>query len=254
MKYISSAHHPVVAYARSLGKAHSLKKSKDFIVEGIRAAEVFFKNKFICKALLATEEYCQRHHLTHYDVAELYILPASLIQSLSHYEQSSGIIAIFQKPKNDVLEKHTLTKALILDHVQDPGNVGTLIRTAAACEYKIILSYKSAHAWSWKVIQASAGALALVDVIDVENAAEIPNYIAHATATIGLSVDGTLLQSTAVRKEQIVIVGNEGNGLSPEIKKICTDFVRLPMAPDVESLNAGVAGSLYLYQTYLSHL
>lgn len=137
---------------------------------------------------------------------------------------------------------------LVLDALQDPGNVGTLLRSAAAAGVEqVVLGRGSAQLWSPKVLRAGMGAhfqLRLFEGVDLGD--WLPRYRGQ--------VLGALLEQAAIYDEvdmtgaTALVIGNEGAGLSPAVKACLHQRVHIPMAPGVESLNAAVAGSLLLFE------
>jgi len=137
-------------------------------------------------------------------------------------------------------------KVLVLDDVQDPDNVGALIRSAAAFGFKhVVLSYKSADLYNEKVIRASKGAI-------------FDCYIERANLTFKLEElkkEGYQIIGADAHEEGhpkydqkvVLILGNEGHGLNTEVKELCTDFVTIE-TKNVESLNVSVAGGILMYE------
>ncbi len=137
--------------------------------------------------------------------------------------------------------------SLILDNLQDPGNVGTLIRSALAFNFNDIYLVNCADVFSEKVIRSSAG-LALKARIHITDFNEITaNKALIAEHFVVADMFGQSLTKIRLPKERIaVIIGNEGQGVSKQFKQLADITISIPMAPVVESLNAGVAGSIIM--------
>ena len=140
-------------------------------------------------------------------------------------------------------------KILLLDDIQDPGNLGTIIRSSLAFGVDtIVLSKDSVDLYNDKVIRSTQGMIFHINIIrcDLE---EVINKIKGDIKIIGTSLgDSTPLRSIDKLERYALIVGNEGNGVKKEILDLCDDIVRIEMNKDVESLNVGVATSIILYE------
>jgi RNA methyltransferase, TrmH family len=240
-----------IQYIRSLHTKKGRAAHKVCCVEGIRA---------ICSWLAAGHE----PHMV-YMVLSLYDTYASSLSLspdritviddhtmgvLSTQATPSGILALFPIPEPAPLPTG---RALILAGLQDPGNVGTLIRTALALQVPHIVFVDSVDPWSSKVIQASAGTIASARISMVS----WPDLIAHipadrlaALVPRGGVAPGEI--SAQIAHKLCIVVGNEGSGLPHAWQAHCGYQLTLPMpgSDAVESLNAAVAGALALYALY----
>ena len=144
------------------------------------------------------------------------------------------------------------SRYLVLDGVQDPGNVGTLLRSAAAFGFDgVLLSDGCASVWAPKTLRASMGAAVRIPVIE---AGAMPQAVAQLRAKGITCLAAALYQSQPLSAAQsgcpggvCVVIGSEGQGLTDETIAACTSTVRIPMTDRVESLNAGIAGSILLW-------
>ena len=137
--------------------------------------------------------------------------------------------------------------SLILDNLQDPGNVGTLVRSALAFGFNDIYLVEGADPYSEKVIRSSAGTImkARLHICSFEDIKANKNKISEIFLTADMS--GDPINKIHLPKGRIsVIIGNEGQGVSEKFFKLANATVSIPMAPIVESLNAGVAGSIIM--------
>ena len=137
----------------------------------------------------------------------------------------------------------------VLDNIQDPGNLGTIIRSSVAFNFDtIVISNDSVDVYNSKVIRATQGMLFNVNII-VTDIKEFLNSIKDEYKIIGTDVvNGKSLPEFKNLKKFAIIVGNEGQGISLDTKKLCSDFVYIPMNQDCESLNVGVAASIIMYE------
>lgn len=142
---------------------------------------------------------------------------------------------------------------LILENLQDPGNVGAIIRSANAFSAKgAVLAEDSCGAYAPKVVRAAAGALFTLDVFEHGDVAEVIGMFrgkGYAIAGTGFSKDAVLPQRAALQKTAIII-GNEGGGMSGKALGLCDFMIKIPMKEGAQSLNAAVAASIVLWESY----
>ena len=179
--------------------------------------------------------------------ARVTLLSDPLFKSISTVDSPTGIVAFVKTPAAS-MPPPDASLVLALDDIQDPGNVGTLLRSAAAAgATHVVLSGKCAFAWSPKVLRAAMGAhfaLGIAEGIDLLSFAK-----GYRGTTVALSgAAGRSLYDLDLKKPCAIFVGNEGAGLSAELEAACKVKARIPMPGNVESLNAGVAGSVALFE------
>lgn len=167
------------------------------------------------------------------------ILSDSLFREISSLISPDGYLAILRKKKNNEISN----KVLILDGIQDPGNMGTLIRSAEAFGFNSILSINSVDYYNEKVLRAGMGSTFRLNLLEVnyeylETLKDYNIFIAD--------MDGEDYRNIEVPNKIAIVIGNEGNGISQDILKIDHQIVKIPMEGDIESLNAGVSGSILM--------
>ena len=174
----------------------------------------------------------------------------TIFDSLSTLISPSGVLAIAAVPLSALPFSRGFV--LALDEVQDPGNVGTLIRTAAAAGVQQVwLSPGCAFAWSVKTLRAAQGAHFHTQVLeDVDLPSALRAFGGRRWATLPrdhATVKVCSLFDAKFGADNVVVLSNEGHGLSPSLLPAITDGVSIPMAAGVESLNVAIAGALALY-------
>lgn len=231
--------------------ALTLKKYRDadncFIAEGPKVVEDL-ASRFRLHTLLATETYLPKAQTL--EVGELVIVSQQELEKASQLKTPHDCLAIFEKPTSqaNVMELMPNELALALDGVQDPGNLGTIIRLADWFGIShIYCSAECADAFSPKTVQATMGALARVACHYVE----LPKLIASlrpTTPIYGTFLEGDDLYEKDLRAGGLLIMGNEGRGISPEIAELVTERLFIPNYPfdrsTSESLNVAVATSI----------
>jgi TrmH family RNA methyltransferase len=162
-------------------------------------------------------------------------------------DSPTGVIALVKTPAGKPAPRDAKL-VLLLEEIQDPGNVGTLLRSAAAAGAgHVMLSAGCAFAWSPKVLRAAMGAHFALDI--VEGADLGPWITAYRGTSIALSGRaGKSLYDLDLTKPCALLVGNEGAGLSEALESAATVQAKIPMPGRIESLNAGTAGSIALFE------
>ena len=171
------------------------------------------------------------------------------IEQMSGLKTPQGVIGVFKKqPSNSQTLKPSNDLTLALDGIQDPGNLGTIIRT---CDWfgvhDIVCSLDTADCYNPKVVQATMGALARVRI----HYLDLPKWLSEQSCPIiGTLLEGRDMYENALPKEGIIIMGNEGNGISQEVRKLISLPIRIPSYPKnaetSESLNVSIATAIVL--------
>jgi len=178
------------------------------------------------------------------------------LEQMSSLRTPQGVIAVFRQPEAPVPDFAELADkelVLVLDGVQDPGNLGTIIRTADWFGvHHIFCSYETADCWNSKVVQATMGALARVHVHYADLISHI-SRVSPMTPVYGTLLDGhNIYEKAALPQKQhgIIIMGNEGNGISAELRSLVTHPLLIPPFPQgaetSESLNVSIATAVIL--------
>ena len=238
------------------------KKGRDesglFIIEGEKFVSEIPDDWEIIKYVFS-QRYASRSSMTSYHQrAPIEVVRDSLFSGLSDTVTPQGIIAV-AKQKIWQFDQIALIGGFVLlgENLNDPGNIGTLIRTAAAAGAAgMILTKGSGDIYNPKVLRASAGAalhLPVVENVDITDA--VNRLTQKGYATYAAVVDGdTLPYDLDLQKDFCWLVGNESHGLTQEAIALSDAKVRLPMARDMESLNASVAGGVLLYEALRQRL
>ena len=143
-----------------------------------------------------------------------------------------------------------LSDGIILAQISDPGNMGTLIRTAAAMKASSVVIVDGSDPWSPKVIQASAGCSALVNIFRIEWQALVHTIKQQNLKLIAMFVSGGKTPDELSFKDSLLVVGSEAHGIPESWFGECDELMTLPMPGKTESLNAAIAGSIALYLAY----
>ncbi len=246
MKIIESIHNKFIHEVAKLHLTKERKKQERFVVEGLRAVTSFVENGYKSLDCYITEymlKEIQADSSNPLNQIELTLVTFDVMAKVSNAVHPSGVLAVFAQSKNP--DSSLLSSGLVLANVTDPGNMGTLIRSAAAFGYKTVVVVEGCDPFSPKAIQASAGALPLINLFEwswkelLENKKHLP--------LCALTLDQNALSVTQANADAaLFVVGNEANGLCEEWAADCDLFITIPMTGKTESLNAAVAGSIVL--------
>ena len=220
------------------------KKYRDefniFFVEGKDLIDEAYKNHLLTHLYIVdgTENIYTDIPCTH--------ITKEIMKKISDMESISNYFGICHKQQ----EKELGNKLLILDNIQDPGNLGTIIRSAVAFNFDtIVLSTDTVDLYNPKVLRSTKGMLFNINIIvrDLENFVDtLTDYTIYGTdVENGIDIKEELLPNKLA-----IVIGNEGNGISSEIKNKCKKNIYLKMDNKCESLNAGVSASIIMYEVY----
>ena len=249
MEMISSSKNARVVVWRSLKDKKGREKAGSFLVEGPKMVKEALDSSFPVQALILREGYSPSFPLP--EKIPSFCLPDHLFQSVCDTQTPQGIAA--------VIKKHSLplkgSRLLALDGIQDPGNMGTIIRTADAAGFEgILLSPDCADIFSPKVLRSTMGSIFRMTFSFTDSLpALLHDYRSRGFSVLASQLDGdSFYDRTDVCSSFILIIGNEGNGISDPVKAEATHHLRLPMRGGTESLNAAVAAGIMMYDLSFS--
>ena len=184
-------------------------------------------------------------------------LGAQLFDSIADTEHSQGVIAVIQKKQHDWdsfsnLLKNNTKNIVILDRLQDPGNMGTIIRTAEAAGYGgVLLMAGCTDAYAPKVVRAAAGSLLRMPILQENDIAETAGrlHALHRKIAVTSLEEAQDYRDADLGENVALVIGNEGRGVRQEFLNIADIKIRIPMAGSIESLNAAVAAGILMYQS-----
>lgn len=220
-----------------------------FIVEGFKSISEFIHSPFSLKTLYSTEE-TLFHSLPK---SKTKLISLQELQKISLLKKPQQALALFEIPKWNLGEIQDFHIAL--DSIQDPGNLGTIIRLSDWFGVKhIVCSRETADAFNPKVIQASMGSLSRIKIYYTD----LKNYLKQYDKPIlGAFMNGKNLYNQSLSPEGILVLGNEGNGISPDIEALCTQKISIPQNTKngiTESLNVAIAGSIIISKIFTETL
>lgn len=244
MEILTSLKNPRVTAWRSLKEKKGRDEQNAFLVEGVRMVREALSSSFPVLAILLREGFQPDFALP--ESAAVYLLPENVFRSVCDTKTPQGIAAVLERRTREALGP----RLLALDCVQDPGNVGTMIRSADAAGFDgVILGPDCADLFSPKVLRSTMGSIFRLGFSFPASLAEsLYQYRNSGYSVISSQLDGdSFYDRKNVSDSLILIIGNEGNGISDAVKSCATHHLRLPMRGGAESLNAAVAAGIMMY-------
>lgn len=234
---IESLSNTKIKYAVKLKQKKYRNQTNQFLVEGEHLLEEAIKSGMF--------DYLFTTEVSKLDNDSSYLVSESVFTKLSDLNSKRGVIAVCNRPKvQDISDK-----ILILDGIQDPGNMGTLIRSAAAFGFKTIISEDSVDYFNEKVIRSSQGAVFYTNLLE-------KNLLSFIKENQAITYFGTnVLKGKSLKminfssKTIAIILGNEGSGVRKEIQELVSENIKIPML-ETESLNVGIAGGILMYEAF----
>lgn len=228
-------------------KEKKYRKEK-FIVEGIKMIEEAIQYNANIELVVYREKFdISNINLNGIKTIEV---TENIFNTLTEVVSPQGILAIIRKNEDSQKIDFSNEFIIALDGIQDPGNLGTIIRTADAANLKqIIVSKDTVDTYSPKVIRATMGAIFRVNVIEVENLQkELENMKKEGFKIITTSLQTDKSMYDIDYKKSVVVIGNEANGVSDEVYEVSNTRVKIPMPGKAESLNASIASAVMMYE------
>lgn len=213
--------------------------SNTFLIEGRHLVLEAHREKKIVELILEQDE------LFPLDTNTLYV-SSNVMKKLSDLSTPSNVMAVVEK----LDEKPIGEKILILDNVQDPGNLGTIIRSAVAFNFDtIVLSPKTVDLYNPKVVRSTQGMMFHTNIIIREPVNFINELKSEGYKIVGTKVtNGVDVRDSKTYSHFALIIGNEGKGMSEELSELCDEYLYIKMNDQCESLNAAVAASILMYE------
>ena len=250
MEKITSTQNPLIRRMKALKDAKTRNETGLFLVEG----EVMIREALKCglspeEALFESESSLigelQKEN------CRVYLTSRSALEAVCDTKTPQGCVCSFTMPKASPVNKKAL-RIIALDGVQDPGNVGTIWRTADAAGFDFILfGAGCADPYSPKVQRAAMGSGFRVPIAQCRLTEVLPEYLKDGASLIVSALDGSDLYARAPipkDKPMILVIGNEAKGVSKEVQALSNVKLKIPMRGGAESLNAAIAAGILMYE------
>ena len=227
-------------FIRSLKKKKFRQTEQLFLAEGIKVVEELIKSSFNVHQLYATESYSNP-----LNIPDIQLITDKELGLVSDFSSPNQIFGIFEIPKSKELVNQGIT--VVLDEINDPGNLGTIIRL---CDWfgvsQLVCSENTVDCYNQKVVQASMGSLTRVSINYVNLAA----YLANEKRTIyGTFLQGENIYTQKLEQNAVIVLGNEANGISNQIEQFVHKKITIPQfgeQQNTESLNVAMSTAIVL--------
>lgn len=234
---IESKENKKIKYINKLRNNKFMNEERKFIVEGFHLIEEAYNAGILLETISIDE--------LNYNVPNV-LVTQNIMNYISALPSSSNAIGICKFTE----EKKIGNKIIVLDNLQDPGNIGTIIRSANAFDFDtIILSDNSVNKYNDKLIRASQGMVFKTNII-TRNLVEFLNEAKEEKYKICITdvTEGKKINTIKDEKKVIIVMGNEGQGVSDDLRKFADTNIYIPMNDTCESLNVAVAASIIMYE------
>jgi TrmH family RNA methyltransferase len=233
-----------ISFLKSLQQKKNRKTHGLFLVEGIKSVAEFINSDHQIETIYHTPALGAKL-LNLSRKINIQETSANNLEKFSSLTTAPDVIALVKIPADTHLQTPKLQQSfsLVLDSIQDPGNLGTIIRTADWFGIKnIICSEDTVDAYNPKVVQATMGSLAHINLYYLN----LSHFIKQCNIPVfGALLAGNNIYSTDFGDEGLIILGNEGNGITPEIQQLVQKKITIPQAGNAESLNVAIAAAVF---------
>ena len=248
---ITSRQNPLMTHLRKLASSRSYrKKSGEYLCDGTKLLDEALK----WGAPVQTAVFSDGVDIPALpDTVRAVRVSGDLMRSVSPMETPQGALFTVALPETKLPETLAGKHYLVLDGVQDPGNVGTILRTAAAANAgAVLLSEGSVDVYNDKTIRSAMGAIFKVPVVQDVTDEQLDQFCADEDRQVyGTAPEGTVSYVDADYSQPVILAfGNEGNGLPGPFLDCCDDVLTIPMRPDTESLNLSMSVGIVLYKAW----
>ena len=255
MQVISSKDNEQIKYIKKLKDKKFRDETNEYLVEGIKLVREAIEENVEIKTIIVCEDCNNQESIPQsllYEIAKyncIYVT-RKLFNSITDVVNPQGILAVVEK--GDSIDKIDYKEEIILalDGIQDPGNLGTILRTADSASLKqIILSQDCADPYNPKVVRSTMGAIFRMNIITTDNLEKTLQMIKkHKFEIVATSLDTNNSVYDIKYNKKVIVIGNESKGVSKEIQDLADLKVKIPMLGKTESLNASVAASILIYE------
>jgi TrmH family RNA methyltransferase len=250
---LTSIQNPLVKEIRKLHSSKGRREQQLFLLEGTHLLEAACVAKHPLETVCATQEWVEQHGKLWEEAGNLAdrteLVSSKVLESIATTVQPDGIIATAPRTSKPPPELSTL--GIALETIQDPGNLGAIVRTAAAANADgLLLSADSADLDHPKVLRASAGAwFKLPMAVSADLRAEVSRCKNRGMQILATVPNASLTYwEVDLRVPTLIVLGNEGSGLSAELIGLADRQIQIPLSRSVESLNVSIASALILYE------
>lgn len=255
MQSISSKENELIKHIRKLKDKKERDISNEYVIEGIKLVQEAIQEEVNIKQIIICDDCDKTESIPKdlmYDIAkyECIYVTKKIFKYISEVQEPQGILAVIEKNNLDKDIDYNQDIIVALDDVQDPGNLGTILRTVDSIGLtQIIVSKGTADGYNPKVVRSTMGAIFRIKIIECEDfektLKEIKKHKFKVVVT-SLQAENTIYEINYNKK--VIVIGNEAKGVEQKIQQMADEKVKIPMLGKTESLNASVATGIVLYE------
>ena len=255
MQVITSKDNELIKHIKKLKDKKERDLSNEYIIEGIKLIQEAIQENAKIKQIIICDD-CEKTESIPkelmYEIAkqECIYVTNKVFDSITEVMNPQGILAIIEKQSKEIQIDDKQDIILALDDIQDPGNLGTILRTADSIGLtQILVSKGTADCYNPKVVRSTMGAIFRVKIIECEDLVKTLKEIKKHKFEIvvsSLQTDNSINDINYHKK--VIVIGNEANGVKKEIQDLADKKIKIPMLGKTESLNASVATGIILYE------
>lgn len=255
MQVITSKENDSVKRIKKLKEKKYRDEENCYIIEGIKLVKEAIEENQNIKHIVICEDCVNDGSIdqkTLYEIARFDCIYVSekVFKFITDVSNPQGILALLEKNNNSDKINYSEDIIVVLDGLQDPGNLGTILRTIDSANLKqVIVSKDTVDSYSPKVVRSTMGAIFRVNIIESENLVKTLKELKEKEyETVVTSLDTNNSVYDIVYNKKVIVIGNEANGVSKEVQDFADYKVKIPMLGKTESLNASVAAGIMIYE------
>lgn len=255
MQSISSKENELIKHIKKLKDKKERDISNEYVIEGIKLIQEAIQENVNIKQIIVCDDCDKTESIPKdlmYEIAKydcIYVTK-KIFKYISEVQEPQGILAVIEKNNSDVEIDYTQDIIVALDDVQDPGNLGTILRTVDSIGLtQILVSKGTADSYNPKVVRSTMGAIFRIKIIESEDLEktlrEIKKHKFKVVVT-SLQTENSIYEINYNKK--VIVIGNEAKGVEKNIQELADEKIKIPMIGKTESLNASVATGIVLYE------
>lgn len=255
MQRISSKDNEFIKHVKKLKDKKYREQSNEYVIEGIKLVEEAINENAKIKQIVICEECTKTQEISKklmYEIAsfDCIYVTENVFNNITEVKNPQGILAVIERKNSENEINYNEDIIVALDGIQDPGNLGTILRTVDSIGLKqILVSKETADVYNPKVVRSTMGAIFRVKVIECEDLEKTLKQIKkHKYEIVVTSLQTNESIYDIEYNKKVIVIGNEANGVSKEIQEMADKKVKIPMLGKTESLNASVATGIVLYE------
>ncbi len=255
MQIITSKDNEIIKNVRKLKEKKYRDLNNEYIVEGVKMIKEAILEDAKIKLIVVCEDNANSGAIDKkllYEIAkyECIYVSKKVFDLISDVQTPQGMLAVIEKENSEDKIDFTEDVIVVLDGIQDPGNLGTILRTIDSVGLKqVIVSKETADSYNPKVVRSTMGAIFRVKVIESNNLLDtLKNMKKHKYKIMATSLETDNSIYDVDYNKKVIVIGNEANGVEKEILDYADEKIKIPMLGKTESLNASVATAVILYE------